>query len=52
MLKPGMKGVRQCPKVIFTLPHFASLHIGPLDDFFGYSLAYTWVDEKEVSIHL
>jgi hypothetical protein len=33
---------------IFTLPHFASLRIGPLDDFFSFRMSYTWIDEIEV----
>src|SRR6266566_4242689 len=37
---------------IFTLPHFVSLHIGPLDDFFLRSLPYTLVDASEMSIYL
>jgi hypothetical protein len=54
MLMPGVKGVRRCPQPLrvssynFTLPHFALLHIGPLDDFFLCSLRYTLIDETEV----
>jgi len=54
MLMPGVKGVRRCPQPLrvssynLTLPHFALLHIGPLDDFFLCSLRYTLIDETEV----